>query len=187
MVTGRGGGGWRRGVSRSAVRVSTRRDGGLLGAVVGRDGWMGGTTAQIRSHWCVHAHTHALLLTNAHTHTLLLTNAHTHTFLLTNAHTHTDPRLRCPALAFDFALGPARLLSGATVSSFVSLLQVALEVADAFEKIRINPGNFADGRKTFEEMVYETDEQYFAERDYFVEVHASHAQTTESACADAEV
>jgi 4-hydroxy-3-methylbut-2-en-1-yl diphosphate synthase IspG/GcpE len=27
---------------------------------------------------------------------------------------------------------------------------VALMVADAFEKIRINPGNFADGRKTFE-------------------------------------
>jgi len=46
---------------------------------------------------------------------------------------------------------------------------VALAVADAVEKIRINPGNFVDGRKTFEEMVYETDEQYFAERDYFVE------------------
>jgi len=48
--------------------------------------------------------------------------------------------------------------------------KVALVVADAVEKIRINPGNFADGRKTFEEMMYETDEQYFAERDYFVEV-----------------
>ena len=47
--------------------------------------------------------------------------------------------------------------------------KVALAVADAVEKIRINPGNFVDGRKTFEEMVYETDEQYFAERDYFVE------------------
>lgn len=36
--------------------------------------------------------------------------------------------------------------------------KVALAVADAVEKIRINPGNFVDGRKTFENMVYETDE-----------------------------
>lgn len=28
--------------------------------------------------------------------------------------------------------------------------QVAMMVADAFEKIRINPGNFVDGRKSFE-------------------------------------
>jgi len=48
--------------------------------------------------------------------------------------------------------------------------KVALAVADAVEKIRINPGNFVDGRKTFEELVYDTDEQYFAERDYFYEV-----------------
>ena len=47
--------------------------------------------------------------------------------------------------------------------------KVALVVADAVEKIRVNPGNFADGRKTFEELVYETDEQYFAERDYIEE------------------
>jgi len=47
--------------------------------------------------------------------------------------------------------------------------KVALAVADAVEKIRINPGNFADGRKTFEEKVYETDEDYFAEREYFLE------------------
>jgi (E)-4-hydroxy-3-methylbut-2-enyl-diphosphate synthase len=33
--------------------------------------------------------------------------------------------------------------------------KVALMVADAVEKIRINPGNFADGRKDFEEHVYE--------------------------------
>ena len=33
--------------------------------------------------------------------------------------------------------------------------QVAMMVADAFEKIRINPGNFADGRKTFEEINYD--------------------------------
>jgi (E)-4-hydroxy-3-methylbut-2-enyl-diphosphate synthase len=29
--------------------------------------------------------------------------------------------------------------------------QVAMLTADAFEKIRVNPGNFADGRKTFDE------------------------------------
>ena len=47
--------------------------------------------------------------------------------------------------------------------------KVALKVADAVEKIRVNPGNFADGRKTFEEVLYETDEEYFAERDYIEE------------------
>lgn len=33
---------------------------------------------------------------------------------------------------------------------------VALRVADAFEKIRINPGNFADGIKSFENKVFNT-------------------------------
>ena len=33
---------------------------------------------------------------------------------------------------------------------------VALRVADAFEKVRINPGNFADGIKSFENKVYNT-------------------------------
>jgi hypothetical protein len=33
---------------------------------------------------------------------------------------------------------------------------VALRVADAFEKVRINPGNFADGKKSFENKVYNT-------------------------------
>merc|ERR1719316_2492995 len=47
--------------------------------------------------------------------------------------------------------------------------KVALAVADAVEKIRINPGNFVDGRKTFETMVYETDEDYFRDRAFFVE------------------
>ena len=46
---------------------------------------------------------------------------------------------------------------------------MALLVADAVEKIRVNPGNFADGRKTFDEVLYETDEEYFAERDYIEE------------------
>jgi len=47
--------------------------------------------------------------------------------------------------------------------------KVALMVAEALEKIRINPGNFADGRKDFEEKVYETEEDYFKERQYLVE------------------
>ena len=38
---------------------------------------------------------------------------------------------------------------------------VALVVADPVEKNRINPGNFVDGRKTFENTVYETDDDYF--------------------------
>ena len=44
--------------------------------------------------------------------------------------------------------------------------KVALMVADAVEKIRINPGNFADGRKDFEEKIYETEEDYIKEREY---------------------
>jgi (E)-4-hydroxy-3-methylbut-2-enyl-diphosphate synthase len=47
--------------------------------------------------------------------------------------------------------------------------KVALMVAEAVEKIRINPGNFADGRKDFTEKVYETEEDYFQERQYLVE------------------
>mmetsp|Transcript_26439 Transcript_26439/g.36368 ORF Transcript_26439/g.36368 Transcript_26439/m.36368 type:complete len:629 (-) Transcript_26439:305-2191(-) len=47
--------------------------------------------------------------------------------------------------------------------------KVAMRVAEAFEKIRINPGNFADGRKTFKEIIYETDEDYTSEREYLVE------------------
>lgn len=47
--------------------------------------------------------------------------------------------------------------------------KVALMVAECLEKIRINPGNFADGRKDFDEHVYETEEDYFQEREYLVE------------------
>merc|ERR1719265_371483 len=42
--------------------------------------------------------------------------------------------------------------------------KVAILVAEAFEKIRVNPGNFADGTKSFEEMVYETEEDFKAGR-----------------------
>ena len=41
--------------------------------------------------------------------------------------------------------------------------KVAMMVAECFDKIRVNPGNFADGRKKFEDILYETDEEYNAE------------------------
>lgn len=47
--------------------------------------------------------------------------------------------------------------------------KVALLVADALEKIRINPGNFADGRKDFEEKIYETEADYVSERQYLLD------------------
>jgi len=47
--------------------------------------------------------------------------------------------------------------------------KVALMVADCLEKIRINPGNFADGRKDFEEKIYETEEDYVSERQYLLD------------------
>ena len=31
---------------------------------------------------------------------------------------------------------------------------VAIRVAEAFEKVRINPGNFADGIKSFDDKIY---------------------------------
>jgi 4-hydroxy-3-methylbut-2-en-1-yl diphosphate synthase IspG/GcpE len=43
-------------------------------------------------------------------------------------------------------------------------------VADAFEKIRINPGNFADGRKTFEVINYEDPAQFKKEQEEIREV-----------------
>ena len=48
--------------------------------------------------------------------------------------------------------------------------QVAMMVADAFEKIRINPGNFADGRKTFEVINYDDPAQFRAEQEEIREV-----------------
>lgn len=47
---------------------------------------------------------------------------------------------------------------------------VAMMVADAFEKIRINPGNFADGRKTFEVRNYEDPSVFERERAEIEEV-----------------
>jgi (E)-4-hydroxy-3-methylbut-2-enyl-diphosphate synthase len=47
---------------------------------------------------------------------------------------------------------------------------IAMMVADAFEKIRINPGNFADGRKTFEVINYDDPAEFEAEKDHIREV-----------------
>lgn len=52
--------------------------------------------------------------------------------------------------------------------------QVAMMVADAFEKIRINPGNFADGRKTFEVINYDDPAQFRAEQESIREVGFLH-------------
>ena len=48
--------------------------------------------------------------------------------------------------------------------------KVAMTVADCLDKIRVNPGNFADGRKKFEDILYETDAEYQAELDEIEEV-----------------
>lgn len=47
---------------------------------------------------------------------------------------------------------------------------VAMLVAEAFEKIRINPGNFADGRKTFDVINYDDPAEFAAEKDHIREV-----------------
>jgi (E)-4-hydroxy-3-methylbut-2-enyl-diphosphate synthase len=47
---------------------------------------------------------------------------------------------------------------------------VAMMVAECFEKIRVNPGNFADGRKTFEVINYDDPKQFEEERAYIEEV-----------------
>jgi (E)-4-hydroxy-3-methylbut-2-enyl-diphosphate synthase len=43
-------------------------------------------------------------------------------------------------------------------------------VAEAFEKVRVNPGNFVDGRKTFEQIDYEDPKQFEMERAHIEEV-----------------
>lgn len=43
-------------------------------------------------------------------------------------------------------------------------------VAEAFEKIRINPGNFVDGRKTFDVIDFEDDLAFKAEQEQIREV-----------------
>ena len=50
---------------------------------------------------------------------------------------------------------------------------VAMMVAEAFEKIRINPGNFADGRKSFEVINYDDPAQFRAEQEHIREVSST--------------
>ena len=47
--------------------------------------------------------------------------------------------------------------------------KIAIMVSDALEKTRINPGNFADGTKDFEENIYESETDYVKEREYLAE------------------
>lgn len=47
--------------------------------------------------------------------------------------------------------------------------KVAMLVAEAFEKIRVNPGNFADGRKSFDEKEYDSEATFRAEVEYIEE------------------
>ena len=47
---------------------------------------------------------------------------------------------------------------------------VASMVAECFEKIRVNPGNFVDGRKKFDEKVYDDDSQFKQEQEHIREV-----------------
>ena len=47
--------------------------------------------------------------------------------------------------------------------------KVAMMVAEAVEKIRINPGNFVAGQKDFEDHIYETEEDYFSERQFLID------------------
>eukprot|EP00210_Caulerpa_lentillifera_P008348 g7962.t1 len=48
--------------------------------------------------------------------------------------------------------------------------KVAMKVAEAFEKIRVNPGNFVDGRKKFDVINYDDPKQFEAERDLIEEI-----------------
>jgi len=47
--------------------------------------------------------------------------------------------------------------------------KVAMMVAEAVEKIRINPGNFVAGTKDFEDHIYESEEDYNKERQFLIE------------------
>lgn len=48
--------------------------------------------------------------------------------------------------------------------------QVAMMVTECFEKIRINPGNFVDGAKKFDEINYDDPADFEAERAHIEEV-----------------
>merc|ERR1712086_195888 len=51
--------------------------------------------------------------------------------------------------------------------------KVAIKTAEAVEKIRINPGNFADGRKQDEDdLTYESNEDFLRDREYITEAFA---------------
>ena len=57
-------------------------------------------------------------------------------------------------------------------------------VADAFEKVRIKPGNLADGRKAFEEITYDDPATFRAEQEVIREVSTGqfHSNSQVRAC-----
>ena len=48
--------------------------------------------------------------------------------------------------------------------------RIAMKVTEAFEKIRVNPGNFVDGRKKFDVIDYDDPAQFRAEQEHIEEV-----------------
>ena len=58
-----------------------------------------------------------------------------------------------------------------------ALLKVAIKTAEAVEKIRINPGNFADGREDEANKVYESDNDFLRDREYITEAFAPLVET----------
>ena len=62
----------------------------------------------------------------------------------------------------------ANQISGRRYARRPTIKTKPLLVAD-FLPLRINPGNFADGRKDFDEHIYETDEDFASERQYLTE------------------
>ena len=90
----------------------------------------------------------------------------------THARTHTR-RTHARARRYDVPL----------VADIHFQPQVAMMVAEAFEKIRINPGNFADGRKTFDVINYDDPAQFRAEQEHIREARARACACAFSVCA----
>lgn len=81
------------------------------------------------------------------------------------SHTFGRPKVETSVFAKTFVTSVHRYTTP-LVADIHFQPKVALLVADAFEKIRINPGNFSDGRKTFEETTYDDPAEFAREREY---------------------
>lgn len=78
--------------------------------------------------------------------------------------------LRCDALRYDVPL----------VADIHFSPKVAMLVAEAFEKVRVNPGNFVDGAKKFTVIDYDDPRQFEAERQHIEEVFTPLVQKCKS-------